>query len=135
MTLARAVAAAIRGCGVWAIIFGFIIVLGGEQRMAAPSFAVIRGVAEVVHGSPAHVWGISLAASGLLVIMPRTELVGLLLVSTWCVLFGMGALAAAVADPTAAVTGPCVYFYVGLMLAGLIAVRRAGLVPPARSLR
>lgn len=132
MTLARAVSGAIRGVGVWAIVFGFVIVLGGQERMGSPAFAVIRGVAEMARQDPAHLWGITLAVAGLLVIMPRTELAGLFLVTTWCLLFGIGAAAAAIADPVASVTGPVIYGYVALMISGLIAVRRADLAPRVR---
>lgn len=129
MTLARAVSLAVLGIGVWAVLFGLVLIAGGQERMQAPSFAVIRGAAAMLGADPSHLWGLTVAAGGLLVLVRRTEVAGLFTVATWCILFGLAASAAAFGDPSAAVTGPGVYGLVAVMISGLIAVRLSGLAP------
>lgn len=135
MNLARAVGAAIRGVGVFGIVFGFVVVLGGDQRMSSPAFMFVRATADLVDCSPSQLWGISVAVAGLLVLVHRTQLLGLYLVALWCLLFGMAAFISAVQHPDASVTGPMIYGFVAVMISGLIGVRWTGLAPSVRSSR
>lgn len=129
VTLVKAVQMAIVGVGVFAILYGVNMIIGGDGRMQAPAFATIRAAAALLDLSPALLWGASMAAFGALVVLPRTEVAGLFLASCWCFLFAVGAFDAATRDAVASVTGWPIYGFVGVIIAGLVAVRRAGLVP------
>lgn len=127
--LITAISAAIRGVGIFALVLGWVTWLGGAQRMSAPSYIVAVQLAQRVGISPEILWGASLMLAGVLVLAhPRTRVYGLVLVAAWCLIFALSLLAAAVARPTAGLTGPIIYTFVAVMVTGLAGVKRSGLL-------
>jgi hypothetical protein len=129
MVLVAAVRAAIRGVGVFALILGATTWLGGAARMSSPSYAAAVALANRLNVAPATLWGSTLMAAGVLVLLcRRTRVVGMLLVASWCLFFALSLLISALANPRAGLTGVVVYAFVGVMVAGLASVKHAGLL-------
>lgn len=118
----------------YALVQGVLIAWGGIERWSGPSFTVIRQLP----GSP-YSWAAALVLFGLLVAASsllqlrihsqRGELrlwwlkaFGLLGVSVWSWLFGLGAFSATFTVPEAATTGGPVYLLVSAWSAILILI-------------
>lgn len=120
--------------GGYAIWQGEGLIRGGPERLAGPSFAVLRRTPE-----PNLFWGWWLVVAGLLVLAgsalqrakdPDVQLAGLVFskglglaaMAVWSFCFAKGGLDAAAAVPTAATTGGRTYVLLGVWLLLLLLV-------------
>lgn len=105
-----------------AIILGLLIVIGGEPRFSAPSYA-----AALRYPYAPESWGVALSIAGVfglvssLVGRLRWTAIGLLLVAVWCLFFGLSFADTAASNPNAGTTGVPIYGF-ALVVSVLLAV-------------
>lgn len=109
--------------GVFAIIQGAGILIGGPTRWSSPSFVVLRQVPHytLVWGLTATVLGTGILAGSILRNY-KVKGLSLFLLSVWSLGFSAGSLAAITALPTSATTGGPTYLFVALVCVILIFV-------------
>lgn len=116
--------------GVYAIVQGVWVCLGGIGRWASPAFGMIRQVP----GSP-YTWGIPLAVFGVVVLTASLlgrfwlKAAGLLGISVWAFAFGVGAVGAITMSPTASTTGGPTYLVISVVTAILIPIKERRAYP------
>lgn len=104
--------------GGYGLVQGVIICLSSPARWADPSFSTLR----TMPGAP-YTWGVSVALFGAIVLVGSltrmwwVKAAGMVLLSSWCLVFGARSLSAIILDPTASTTGPATYFLLGLWVA------------------
>lgn len=116
--------------GVYAVVQGVGVCLGGIGRWQSPAFGVIRQVP----GSP-YSWGVPLAVCGLVVLTASLlgrfwlKAAGLLGTSIWSFAFGSGAFSATMSSPVASTTGGPAYLLISVITAILIPIKERRAYP------
>lgn len=99
----------------YAIYLGIAIVLGGDPRFSAPSYASAMGFP----GAPES-WGVVVALAGAFGLVTslaghhRLVQYGLYALAAWSFFFGLAFADAALANPMAGTTGPPAYGVIGI---------------------
>lgn len=118
---------AIRGAGVYAVLTGALVLVGGDARMQSQAYRALRDLTWSLGLPPAPTLGAFLILAGVVTLVPRyaPSQAGLFGIVLFHLYVSMSFTLSVYTEPRAGVLGVLGTLFIGTMCGGLIAVRHA----------